>query len=218
MLYQITQSERSSSPPPGLNQRPDAAQLENQAKLELTYLANKNVFNRDGETRRSKARQQLREATGMDDSQLEGWKVMLERNVSDWSSSLFLFSRDDVNVVLTSLDSRFSRTRKPFSRDINGMVMVMAIPIMHLVRGKMATIGVVEEVVGEEIRPLAVDVVEVLVPAEAGVLVVVVKGDEEEEEVEEVVKEVVDIRMLPGRGDMIRRCQRWVRDFNEVQV
>lgn len=40
------------------------------------------VFDRDGTTRRSVARAKLRTATGMDDSQLEGWRIMLDRNVS----------------------------------------------------------------------------------------------------------------------------------------
>lgn len=50
--------------------------------LELAYLRTPEVFARDSATRRSKARQQLREETGMDDGQLEGWKIMLDRNVS----------------------------------------------------------------------------------------------------------------------------------------
>lgn len=52
-----------------------------QTKLELAYLADPTVFDRDATTRRSSARAKLKERTGMDDSQLEGWKIMLERNV-----------------------------------------------------------------------------------------------------------------------------------------
>ncbi|RSH90085.1 hypothetical protein EHS25_001418 [Saitozyma podzolica] len=51
-----------------------------QTTLELAYIADARVFDRDANTRRSNARKQLREETGMDDGQLEGWRVMLERN------------------------------------------------------------------------------------------------------------------------------------------
>lgn len=53
-----------------------------QTKLELAYLADVRVFDKDGETRRSSARAKLKKATGMDDNQLEGWRIMLDRNVS----------------------------------------------------------------------------------------------------------------------------------------
>lgn len=51
-----------------------------QALLEIAYLRNPGVFARDATTRRSAARKDLRAATGWDDGQLEGWKIMLERN------------------------------------------------------------------------------------------------------------------------------------------
>ncbi|ORY21467.1 hypothetical protein BCR39DRAFT_553549 [Naematelia encephala] len=51
-----------------------------QTKLELAYLADAKVFDRDGQTRRGEARRKLKEVTGMDDSQLEGWRIMLDRN------------------------------------------------------------------------------------------------------------------------------------------
>jgi activating signal cointegrator complex subunit 2 len=51
-----------------------------QSKLELAYLSDPKVFDRDSATRRSEARRKLKEITGMDDAQLEGWRVMLERN------------------------------------------------------------------------------------------------------------------------------------------
>jgi hypothetical protein len=47
------------------------------------------VFARDAATRRGKARKELKERTGLGDEQIEGWKVMLERDVS---LSLFFFS------------------------------------------------------------------------------------------------------------------------------
>ncbi|KAH9927253.1 uncharacterized protein B0H18DRAFT_1084775 [Fomitopsis serialis] len=48
--------------------------------LELAYLRDQKLFERDGQTRRSKARAELREQTGWTDEQIEGWKIMLERN------------------------------------------------------------------------------------------------------------------------------------------
>ncbi|KAG9069546.1 hypothetical protein KI688_010449 [Linnemannia hyalina] len=44
------------------------------------YIANKDVFNRNGEARRSKKRQELRNLTKMTDEQLEGWAIMFGRN------------------------------------------------------------------------------------------------------------------------------------------
>lgn len=46
------------------------------------YTSNKDVFNRNGEARRSKKRQELRNLTKMSDEQLEGWAIMFGRNVS----------------------------------------------------------------------------------------------------------------------------------------
>ncbi|KAL1408153.1 hypothetical protein Q8F55_004957 [Vanrija albida] len=51
-----------------------------QVHLELAYIRNPAVFGRDAATRRSAARKELRDATGYDDGQLEGWKIMLDRN------------------------------------------------------------------------------------------------------------------------------------------
>ncbi|KAH7344420.1 hypothetical protein B0J17DRAFT_635370 [Rhizoctonia solani] len=48
--------------------------------LELAWLDGSQVFGRDSETRRSKARADLKVKTGMSDEQIEGWKVMLERD------------------------------------------------------------------------------------------------------------------------------------------
>ncbi|CAE6475753.1 unnamed protein product [Rhizoctonia solani] len=48
--------------------------------LELAWLEDSQVFERDAETRRSKTRADLKVATGMSDEQIEGWKVMLERD------------------------------------------------------------------------------------------------------------------------------------------
>ncbi|KAG8691902.1 hypothetical protein FRC11_005695 [Ceratobasidium sp. 423] len=48
--------------------------------LELAWLEDDQVFERDAETRRSKGRADLKAKTGMSDEQIEGWKVMLERD------------------------------------------------------------------------------------------------------------------------------------------
>ena len=50
--------------------------------VELAYIQDPSVFNRDAATRRSAARAALRKSTGWSDEQVEGWKVMLERDVS----------------------------------------------------------------------------------------------------------------------------------------
>ncbi|WVF70419.1 hypothetical protein IAT40_005209 [Kwoniella sp. CBS 6097] len=48
--------------------------------LRTTYIRNPKVFERDGATRRSNDRKKLREATGWDDGQIEGWRIMLDRD------------------------------------------------------------------------------------------------------------------------------------------
>lgn len=49
--------------------------------LEHAYIADPTLFERNSVVRRSKARVALRDKTGLADEQIEGWKVMLERNV-----------------------------------------------------------------------------------------------------------------------------------------
>ncbi|EMD35421.1 hypothetical protein CERSUDRAFT_124738 [Gelatoporia subvermispora B] len=48
--------------------------------LELAYIRDPALFERDGQTRRSKHRADLKAQTGWSDEQIEGWKIMLERN------------------------------------------------------------------------------------------------------------------------------------------
>ncbi|KAH9061063.1 hypothetical protein EDB87DRAFT_1778150 [Lactarius vividus] len=48
--------------------------------LELAYMTNPKVFERDAATRRSKERAVLRAQTGWVDEQIEGFKIMLDRN------------------------------------------------------------------------------------------------------------------------------------------
>ncbi|KAF9652319.1 hypothetical protein BDM02DRAFT_3183711 [Thelephora ganbajun] len=50
--------------------------------LELAYIADPKQFDRDAQTRRSQARAKLKAQTGWVDEQIEGWRVMLERDVS----------------------------------------------------------------------------------------------------------------------------------------
>lgn len=50
--------------------------------LRTLYLDDPGLFDRDGVTRRSDGRKKMREMLGWDDGQIEGWRVMLERDVS----------------------------------------------------------------------------------------------------------------------------------------
>ncbi|KAJ7073533.1 hypothetical protein B0H15DRAFT_792719 [Mycena belliarum] len=47
---------------------------------ELVYIRDPKLFDRDAQTRRGKARADLKAQTGWGDEQLEGWRIMLERN------------------------------------------------------------------------------------------------------------------------------------------
>ncbi|KAL1713486.1 hypothetical protein EV715DRAFT_211620 [Schizophyllum commune] len=58
----------------------DAAAPTPDTILELAYIKNPKLFERDGQTRRSKERAELKSKTGLDDEQIEGWRIMLERN------------------------------------------------------------------------------------------------------------------------------------------
>ncbi|KAG6826449.1 hypothetical protein H0H92_015759 [Tricholoma furcatifolium] len=48
--------------------------------LELAYISDPKLFDRDAQTRRSKARADLKAQTNWTDEQIEGWRIMLERN------------------------------------------------------------------------------------------------------------------------------------------
>ncbi|KAG0338545.1 hypothetical protein BG000_003795 [Podila horticola] len=54
--------------------------IEHEEVLINIYTGQKEVFNRSGEARRSKKRQELRNLTKMTDEQLEGWAIMFGRN------------------------------------------------------------------------------------------------------------------------------------------
>nr|XP_019047657.1 hypothetical protein I302_04273 [Kwoniella bestiolae CBS 10118]OCF26587.1 hypothetical protein I302_04273 [Kwoniella bestiolae CBS 10118] len=66
--------------------------------LRTAYISNPKVFERDGVTRRSNERKKLREITGWDDGQIEGWRIMLERDPH----------KDD---ILSAHAERMTRTR-----------------------------------------------------------------------------------------------------------
>ncbi|KAF8351996.1 hypothetical protein F5887DRAFT_1057692 [Amanita rubescens] len=51
-----------------------------QTILELAYMRDPKLFDRDAATRRSKSRAELKAQTGWADEQIEGWRVILERN------------------------------------------------------------------------------------------------------------------------------------------
>ena len=62
---------------------------------ELAYIRAPKLFDRDAETRRSKARADLKAQTGWTDEQIEGWRIMLERNVSICSLGTQFLSQAD---------------------------------------------------------------------------------------------------------------------------
>ncbi|KAF9788664.1 hypothetical protein BJ322DRAFT_1001657 [Thelephora terrestris] len=61
-------------------EKPEARDIE--TILELAYITDPKQFDRDPQTRRSQARAKLRAQTGWVDEQIEGWRIMLERNPS----------------------------------------------------------------------------------------------------------------------------------------
>ena len=60
--------------------------------LELAYIRDPKLFDRDATTRRSKARGDLKAQTGWENEQIEGWRIMLERNVSYFSVNVYFAS------------------------------------------------------------------------------------------------------------------------------
>ncbi|KZT53103.1 hypothetical protein CALCODRAFT_475096 [Calocera cornea HHB12733] len=57
-----------------------AKKVDVETVLEQTYIRDPKLFDRDAATRRTKQRADLRAQTGWSDEQLEGWRIMLERN------------------------------------------------------------------------------------------------------------------------------------------
>ncbi|KAJ6595689.1 hypothetical protein DFH09DRAFT_145160 [Mycena vulgaris] len=58
----------------------DEEALSPETICELAYIRDPKLFDRDAQTRRGKPRADLKVQTGWSDEQLEGWKIMLERN------------------------------------------------------------------------------------------------------------------------------------------
>ncbi|THH00876.1 hypothetical protein EW026_g1732 [Hermanssonia centrifuga] len=58
----------------------DATSKQPETILELAYIRDPKLFDRDAQTKRSKARTDLKAQTGWSDEQIEGWRIMLERN------------------------------------------------------------------------------------------------------------------------------------------
>ncbi|KAF8803682.1 hypothetical protein BYT27DRAFT_7144097 [Phlegmacium glaucopus] len=84
--------------------------------LELAYLRDPKVFERDAVTRRSKARTDLRTQTGWANEQIEGWKLMLERNPAQKEKMLqkHAFSGNEKGLeVHTSGESRGRGSGRP---------------------------------------------------------------------------------------------------------
>ncbi|KAF9083255.1 hypothetical protein BGX23_011642 [Mortierella sp. AD031] len=73
----VNEDEGQNTQPQQLHVDPS---IEHEEVLINMYTSNKDVFNRNGEARRSKKRQELRNLTKMSDEQLEGWAVMFSRN------------------------------------------------------------------------------------------------------------------------------------------
>ncbi|KAJ7634761.1 hypothetical protein FB45DRAFT_790113 [Roridomyces roridus] len=59
---------------------PEEESITAQTICELAYLRDPKLFDRDAQTRRGKARADLKAQTGWTDEQLEGWRIMLERD------------------------------------------------------------------------------------------------------------------------------------------
>ncbi|KAG8886313.1 hypothetical protein FRB98_001333 [Tulasnella sp. 332] len=61
-------------------ERPKDVKPDPEEILVIAYSRDPKLFDRDGATRRSKARADLRAQTGWVDEQIEGWRIMLDRN------------------------------------------------------------------------------------------------------------------------------------------
>ncbi|BGO94113.1 hypothetical protein NBRC10512_002885 [Rhodotorula toruloides] len=77
--------------------------------LESTYLRSPALFKRDAATRRGKERKALREKTGLGDEQIEGWKVMLERD----PKKLQKLADKHTDLAATSNHPASQRSAKP---------------------------------------------------------------------------------------------------------
>lgn len=74
-------------------------------RLEELLIADPSLFERNSGARKGKGRAKLREETGLADEQIEGWKIMLDRNVSARDGSAFLRSNVPTNAFRSSFFS-----------------------------------------------------------------------------------------------------------------
>ncbi|KAF9467863.1 hypothetical protein BDZ94DRAFT_1210295 [Collybia nuda] len=85
--------------------------------LELAYIRDPSVFNRDAATARGAAREDLRKRTGWDNGQIEGWRVMLERDPKKKEKMLqkheFSGNRNHDRPTLPSSTSTSNNTGEP---------------------------------------------------------------------------------------------------------
>lgn len=166
--------------------------------LELAYLRDAKLFERDGQTRRSKARAALREQTGWTDEQIEGWKIMLERNVR-----LLVPLSVPACILLTIGYYHSSLTKTRFSRSMSSRE-TSPFRLLPPVSRTAATIAV--GVVGAVAEAVVVEAA----AGEAVVEVVMAEAVEEDRAMQrEIGHGKTRIRQVErtttGRGDMTRR-------------
>ncbi|KAI0250608.1 hypothetical protein BJV78DRAFT_1154921 [Lactifluus subvellereus] len=94
-------------------------EMDPQAILELAYIANPKVFERDAATRRSKERAVLRARTGWVDEQIEGFRIMLDRDPKRKEKMLERHEFSG-NKPLTGLSGPNSRSRTPDAQSARG--------------------------------------------------------------------------------------------------
>ncbi|KIR82804.1 hypothetical protein I306_00072 [Cryptococcus gattii EJB2] len=82
--------------------------------LRTLYLDDPGLFDRDGVTRRSDGRKKMREMLGWDDGQIEGWRVMLERDPQ--KDAILEAHRDRMARKGTSSSGRNTRNNRNNNR------------------------------------------------------------------------------------------------------
>ncbi|KAG8803539.1 hypothetical protein FRC17_006160, partial [Serendipita sp. 399] len=82
--------------------------------LELAYIENPKLFDRDSATRKSEARARLIAKTGWSHEQLEGWRIMLDRNVRIVFTTIRLSS---MSLKETNLNCRVAKGLKEMNLD-----------------------------------------------------------------------------------------------------
>ncbi|KAK2460847.1 hypothetical protein APHAL10511_007317 [Amanita phalloides] len=114
--------------------------------LELAYIRDPKLFSRDGATRRSKARADLKAETGWADEQIEGWRIMLERNVSEWTTC----PETNNNVYSSQGKTRYSRNTGSLETRIGYLYKILLLLKEAAEGGAEADVVAVEVVVAVE--------------------------------------------------------------------